>query len=306
MSLYRNFQAYPHHCFYLLTHFQAYPHHCFYLLTHFQAYPHHCFYLVTDFQAYPHHCFYLLTHFQAYPHHCFYLLTHFQAYPHHCFYLLTHSMTQSLETITIRNTRLELWFVFHPGNGQCSNKTFKRIMQNVLIFIQVNDDKIHTRMEVADKLFIHSCVFMYSGYEPMSRRCHTWFEPISDVLAAGVHHHTLDWPRSIDGSCRLRDHGLVPLVPQHALSQFIASISPKLLPLQQFGQSYWQCMQQRYKCPNCDGKYTTIAELKGHKVNMICKENCLFSPRALFRGIPARVNFVSKNGTELLWDEIFP
>ena len=31
-------------------------------------------------------------------------------------------------------------------------------MQNVLIFIQVNDDKIHTRMQVAGKLFIHICL----------------------------------------------------------------------------------------------------------------------------------------------------
>ena len=35
----------------------------------------------------------------------------------------------------------------------------------------------------------------------------------------------------------------------------------------------------------------SIAELKGHEVNMICKENCLFSPRALVKGIPTRVDF---------------
>ena len=37
-----------------------------------------------------------------------------------------------------------------------------------------------------------------------------------------------------------------------------------------------------------------IAELKGHKVNMFCKENCLFSLRALVRRI-ARVEFAPNN-----------
>ena len=46
---------------------------------------------------------------------------------------------------------------------------------------------------------------------------------------------------------------------------------------------------------NVDGKYRTLSELKGHEVNMICKENCLFSQRALVRGNPARVDFAPEN-----------
>ena len=38
-----------------------------------------------------------------------------------------------------------------------------------------------------------------------------------------------------------------------------------------------------------------IAELDGHKFNMFCKENYLFSPRALVRGIPDRAQFAPEN-----------
>ena len=51
-------------------------------------------------------------------------------------------------------------------------------------------------------------------------------------------------------------------------------------------------MLQIYICANFDRKYQMIAELKRHKVNMFCKENCLFSPRVLVWGIPARVKFI--------------
>ena len=54
-------------------------------------------------------------------------------------------------------------------------------------------------------------------------------------------------------------------------------------------------MPQRYICANFDGKYRMIIELNGRKVNMFCKENCLFSLRALVKGIPARAEFVPKN-----------
>ena len=48
----------------------------------------------------------------------------------------------------------------------------------------------------------------------VTKACHTWFESTGDALAAGDY-------------------------PWQALSQFIASIFPKLLLLQQFGQSHW-------------------------------------------------------------------
>ena len=35
--------------------------------------------------------------------------------------------------------------------------------------------------------------------------------------------------------------------------------------------------------------------LQRHEVNTICKDNCLFSPRALVRGIPATVHFAPEN-----------
>ena len=51
----------------------------------------------------------------------------------------------------------------------------------------------------------------------------------------------------------------------------------------------------KIQCANLYGKYRTITELKGHEVYMICKENCLFSPRALASRIPARVDFAQEN-----------
>ena len=42
-----------------------------------------------------------------------------------------------------------------------------------------------------------------------------------------------------------------------------------------------------------NGCYTF--KLKGHEINMIYKENCLFSPRALVKGIPASVDFTPEN-----------
>ena len=120
----------------------------------------------------------------------------------------------------------------------------------------------------------------------MSWRCYTWFEPMGNALAARDHYFTLDLSRWIDGSWMLQGHTTVSLGPWHALSQFIAIISPKLLPLQQFGHSHWWCMSQICICLNIDGKYRTIAALKGHKVNMFCKENCLFSPRVLVTKSP--------------------
>ena len=54
-------------------------------------------------------------------------------------------------------------------------------------------------------------------------------------------------------------------------------------------------MLQRCICANIDGKFWAIAELKGHKVNMFCKENCLFSLRELVKGIPTRAEFAPEN-----------
>ena len=54
-------------------------------------------------------------------------------------------------------------------------------------------------------------------------------------------------------------------------------------------------MPQTYICANFDEKYRTIAELKRHEVNMIWKENCPFSSRALVRVIPARIDFAPEN-----------
>ena len=79
--------------------------------------------------------------------------------------------------------------------------------------------------------------------------------------------------------------------PRYALSRFIASIPPKPL----FGQRRWWRMPQRCICANFEGKYRTIAELKGHEVNIICKENYLFSPRVLHKEIPARFDFTLEN-----------
>ena len=52
-------------------------------------------------------------------------------------------------------------------------------------------------------------------------------------------------------------------------------------------------------CANFNGKNRTIAELKGSKVNMFCKENCLFSLRGLVRGIPTRAKFTPND--EIGW-----
>ena len=46
---------------------------------------------------------------------------------------------------------------------------------------------------------------------------------------------------------------------------------------------------------NFDGKYWTTTELKGHKLNTFCRENCRFSPGALVREIPARTEFAPEN-----------
>ena len=56
-----------------------------------------------------------------------------------------------------------------------------------------------------------------------------------------------------------------------------------------------KCMPQRYLCTNFDKKYQTIAGVRGHEINMICKKKCLFSPRALVRGIPARIDFAPES-----------
>ena len=77
------------------------------------------------------------------------------------------------------------------------------------------------------------------GNKPMLQRRHTCIEPIGDALAAWDHHIMLEYPWWIDGSCMLLDHMLVPWSLRHAFSQFIASVSPKVLVLQQFGQSEW-------------------------------------------------------------------
>ena len=53
-------------------------------------------------------------------------------------------------------------------------------------------------------------------------------------------------------------------------------------------------------CANFDRKYWMVTKLKGHKVNMFCKENCLFSPRVLVRGIPDRVEFTPENWSLLV------
>ena len=58
---------------------------------------------------------------------------------------------------------------------------------------------------------------------------------------------------------------------------------------------YSVCRKDTYICENFDGKCQTIPELKGHEVNMICKENCLFSLRTLVKGNPTRVDFAPKN-----------
>ena len=47
--------------------------------------------------------------------------------------------------------------------------------------------------------------------------------------------------------------------------------------------SHWYCMPQS---GNIDRKYQTITELKGYKVNMFWKKNCLFSPRSLGESPP--------------------
>ena len=62
-------------------------------------------------------------------------------------------------------------------------------------------------------------------------------------------------------------------------------------------------MPQRYICANLDGKHRTIAELKGHKVNMICNENCLHPLRVLVWGIPARVDFAPENCIQNQFDD---
>ena len=50
---------------------------------------------------------------------------------------------------------------------------------------------------------------------------------------------------------------------------------------------------------NCYRKYwrwiASNHRVKGHKVNMFYRENCLFSPRALVRGIPVGGEFASEN-----------
>ena len=51
---------------------------------------------------------------------------------------------------------------------------------------------------------------------------------------------------------------------------------------------------------NFERKYRAIDELKEYAVNIRCKENCLFPPRALFRVTPARVDFAPEDSLNLV------
>ena len=96
--------------------------------------------------------------------------------------------------------------------------------------------------------------------EPTSRRRHTWFEPMGMFWQLGITTSCLTSHSElmVHAGCRPRARPIRPTA-----RQIIASVSPKQLLLQQFGQSHWQCMPQRYICANLDEKYRTIDKLKG-------------------------------------------
>ena len=54
-------------------------------------------------------------------------------------------------------------------------------------------------------------------------------------------------------------------------------------------------MPQRCMCPNFNWEYLMIAELQRRKLNMFKWREGMLSPRALFRGNPARVKFAAEN-----------
>ena len=115
-----------------------------------------------------------------------------------------------------------------------------------------------------------------------SQRRHTWFEPMSEAQAVGI------------TTSRSSSHRILTVHATHSpirptacnCHKFIAVISPKLLLLHSGQSLTWA---------NIDGKYQMTAESKIHKVNMVCRENRLFSLRALVRRILTRADLAPQN-----------
>ena len=72
-------------------------------------------------------------------------------------------------------------------------------------------------------------------------------------------------------------------------SRFIATASPKVLPLQLCSWKHLWCLSHRCIYPNFNGKWQLIIELRA-KNNMFYRQNCMFSLSALVRANPTRPN----------------